>query len=87
MRISQQQPLNVGVIKGIVRLASNDYSKASESILQIGRLAGHNSGDWVFLYEKLCNGAVMIRIIRLAKNDEFETDDSISKINSILKIK
>ena len=48
MRISQQQPLIVGVIKGIVRLATNDYSKASERILQIGRLAGHNGGDWVF---------------------------------------
>ena len=40
MRVSLQQPSNVGVIKGIVRLAKNDYSAASESILQIGRLAG-----------------------------------------------
>ena len=58
MRISQQQPLNVDVIKGIVRLARNDYSKASESILQIGRLAGHNGGDWVFIPKALkwrCN--------------------------------
>ena len=42
MRIALQQPLHVGVIKGIVRLAKNDDSKASESILQIGRLAGRN---------------------------------------------
>ena len=57
MRILQQQPLNVGVINGIVRLARNDYSKASESILQIGRLAGHNGGDWVF-YTKSCEMAL-----------------------------
>ena len=44
MRILLQQPLNVGVIKGIVRLAKNDYSYASESILQIGFLAGRNDG-------------------------------------------
>ena len=42
MRILPQQPLNVGVIKGIVRLAKNDDFKASESILQIGRLAGRS---------------------------------------------
>ena len=29
----------------------------------------------------------MVRRMRLAENDEFETYDSISKINSILKIK
>ena len=38
MRILAQQPLNVGEIKGIVRLAKNDDFKAFESILQIGRL-------------------------------------------------
>ena len=53
MRISLQQPLNVGIIKGIVRLAKNDDFKAFESILQIGRLAGHNGGNWVFFYQKL----------------------------------
>ena len=42
MRISLQQPLNVGVIKGSVRLSKNDDFKAFESILQIGRLAGRN---------------------------------------------
>ena len=42
MRISLQQPLNVGVIKGIVRLSKNDDFKALESILQIGRLAGRS---------------------------------------------
>ena len=48
MRISLQQPLNVGVIKGIVRLSKNDDFKAFESVLQIGRLAGGNGDDWVF---------------------------------------
>ena len=48
MRIALQQPLNVGVIKGIVGLAKNDDSKASESILQIGRLAGRNGVYGVF---------------------------------------
>ena len=38
MRIALQQPLNVGVIKGIVRLSKNDDFKAFESVLQIGRL-------------------------------------------------
>ena len=38
-------------------------------------------------YQKLRNGAVMIRIMRLAKNVEFKAHDSISNINSILKIK
>ena len=42
MRISLQQPLNICVIKGIVRLAKNDDFKAFESILQIGRLAGRS---------------------------------------------
>ena len=42
MRIALQQPLNVGVIKGIVGLSKNDDSKAFESILQIGRLAGRS---------------------------------------------
>ena len=42
MTIALQQPLHVGVIKGIVGLAKNDDYKASESILQIGRLAGRN---------------------------------------------
>ena len=42
MRISLQQPLNVGVIKDIVRLAKNDDCKAFESILQLGRLAGRS---------------------------------------------
>ena len=42
MRIALQQPSNVGVIKGIVRLAKIDYSEASESILQIDRLPGRN---------------------------------------------
>ena len=42
MRISLQQSSNVGVIKGILRLAKIDYSEASESILQVGRLAGRN---------------------------------------------
>ena len=40
MRISLQQPSNVGVIKGIVRLSKNDDFKAFESILQISRLPG-----------------------------------------------
>ena len=43
MRISLQQPLNVGVIKGIVRFAKNDDFKAFESILQIGGLAGRSA--------------------------------------------
>ena len=42
MRIALQQSSNVGVIKGILRLAKIDYSEASESILQVGRLAGRN---------------------------------------------
>ena len=42
MRISLQQPLNVGVIKGIVRLSKNDDFKAFESVFQIGRLAGRS---------------------------------------------
>ena len=40
MRIALRQPLNVGLIKGIVRLSKNDDFKAFESVLQIGRLAG-----------------------------------------------
>ena len=40
MRIALQQPLNVGVIKGIVRLSKNDDFKVFESVLQIGRLTG-----------------------------------------------
>ena len=40
MIIALRQPLNVGVIKGIVRLSKNDDFKAFESVLQIGRLAG-----------------------------------------------
>ena len=48
MRILLQQPLNVGVIKGIVRLSKNDDFKAFESVLQIGRLAGRSGDDWVF---------------------------------------
>ena len=40
MRIALQQPLNVGVIKGIVRLSKNDdFFKVFESVLEIGRLA------------------------------------------------
>ena len=42
MRILLQQPSNVGVIKGVVRLSGNDDFKAFESILQIGRLAGRS---------------------------------------------
>ena len=42
MRISLKQPLNVGVIKGVVRLSKNDDFKAFESVLQIGRLAGRS---------------------------------------------
>ena len=42
MTIALQQPLNVGVIKGIVRLFKNDDFKAFESVLQIGRLAGRS---------------------------------------------
>ena len=42
MRISLQQPLNVGVIKGIVRLSKNDDFKAFGSVLEIGRLAGRS---------------------------------------------
>ena len=45
MRILLQQPLNVGVIKGIVRLSKNDDLKAFESVLQIGRLAGRSGDD------------------------------------------
>ena len=48
MRISLQQALNVGVIKGIVRLSKNDDFKAFESILQIGRLAGRSGVYLVF---------------------------------------
>ena len=57
MRISLQQPLNVGIIKGIVRLAKNDDFKAFESILQIGRLAAHNGGNWAF-FTKSCEMAL-----------------------------
>ena len=42
MRIELRQPLNVGLIKGIVRLSKNDDFKAFESVLQIGRLAGRS---------------------------------------------
>ena len=42
MRILQQQPSNVGVIKGIVRLVKNDGFKAFESILQTGCFAGRS---------------------------------------------
>ena len=42
MRIALRQPLNVGVIKGIVRLSKNDDFKAFESVLQISRLAGRS---------------------------------------------
>ena len=42
MTIALRQPLNVGRIKGIVRLSKNDHSKASESVLQIGHLAGRS---------------------------------------------
>ena len=42
MRIPLQQPLNVGVIKDIVRLAKNDDFKAFESNLKIGGLAGRS---------------------------------------------
>ena len=42
MTIALQQPLNVGVIKGILRLSKNDDFKAFESVLQIGRLAGRS---------------------------------------------
>ena len=42
MRIARQQPLNVCVIKGIVRLSKNDDFKAFESVLQIGHLAGRS---------------------------------------------
>ena len=42
MRIALRQHLNVGVIKGIVRLSKNDDFKAFESVLQIGRLAGRS---------------------------------------------
>ena len=42
MRIALRQPLNVGVIKGIVRLFKNDDFKAFESVLQIGRPAGRS---------------------------------------------
>ena len=39
MRIALQQPLNVGVIKGVVRLSKNDDIKLFESVLQIALLA------------------------------------------------
>ena len=42
MRIALRQPLNVGVIKGVLRLSKNDDFKAFESVLQIGRLAGRS---------------------------------------------
>ena len=42
MRIALRQPLNVGLIKGIIRLCKNDDFKAFESVLQIGRLAGRS---------------------------------------------
>ena len=42
MRIALRQPLNVGLIKGILRLFKNDDFKAFESVLQIGRLAGRS---------------------------------------------
>ena len=42
MRIALRQPLNVGLIKGIVRLSKNDGFKLFESVLQIGRLAGRS---------------------------------------------
>ena len=42
MRIALRQPLNVGLIKGIVRLSKNDDFKAFESVLQIGRLASRS---------------------------------------------
>ena len=42
MRILLRQPLNVGVIKGVLRLSKNDDFKAFESVLQIGRLAGRS---------------------------------------------
>ena len=42
MRIALRQPLNVGLIKGIVRLSKNDDFKAFESVLQIGRLPGRS---------------------------------------------
>ena len=51
MRISLQQPLNVGVIKGIVRLSKNDDFKVFESVLQIGRLASR-SGVYGIFYTK-----------------------------------
>ena len=38
-------------------------------------------------YQKLRNGAVMIRIMTLAKNFDFQACDSFSKRYSILKIK
>ena len=38
MRIALRQPLNVGVIKGVVRLSKNDDFKAFESVLQIFEL-------------------------------------------------
>ena len=42
MRISLRQHLNVGVIKGIVRLSKNDDFKAFESVLEIYHLAGRS---------------------------------------------
>ena len=48
MRISLQQPSNVGVKKRHRKILKNDDFKVSESILQIGRLAGRNGDDWVF---------------------------------------
>ena len=42
MRIALRQPLNVGVIKDVLRLSKNDDFKAFERVLQIGRLAGRS---------------------------------------------
>ena len=42
MRILLRHPLNVGVIKDVLRLSKNDDFKAFESVLQIGRLAGRS---------------------------------------------
>ena len=66
MTISLQRPLNVGVIKGIVRLAKNDYLKEFESILQNGRVAARSGFYLCILYLKLQNGTVMVRRMRVA---------------------
>ena len=47
MRIELQQPLNVCVIKGIVRLSKNDDFKAFESVLQIF-FSGNIGQEYVF---------------------------------------